>query len=313
MRNALITANVFQNVFKDILGKSTPHQRYYVDLLRRLAVQDVRWYMTDHDYALACNFWGIFSFYEDPVCMEAYWNLLQLVHVCPIDTWILEEAGYYHQINFCDALRLATAVAYQLDVIVTWEPYLFARTLKEHHQFESNWSLFVRIPSHSGESDETAECKIGVFSVGAFLLWPDSAADLVASEVQTLPYFCLEQCNLLCGDANEASVFLRNPSGKLFEATARGVTPFDAIQRAVDQIANDCFPTLPPRHLSRFFVPQATLFGADAPIEVVIRIECASQSFQEGASHSSVFYAATDAYVKVINKICQHPNSSVVA
>lgn len=313
MRNALITANVFQNVFKDVLGKSTPYQRYYVDLLRRLTVQDVRWYMTDHDYALACNFWGIFSFYEDPVCMEAYRNLLQLVHVCPINTWILEEAGYYHQINFCDALRLACAVAYHLDVIVTWEPYLFARTLKEHHQFESNWSLFVRIPSHNAESDETAECKIGVFSVGAFLLSPDSNTELVSTELQTVQYFYLEQSTLVCGNENHASILLRDSCGKLFEATADGVTPFDAIQRAVDQIANECFPTMPPRHLSRFFVPQATLFGADAPIEVVIRIECASQSFQEGASHSSVFHAATDAYVKVINKICQHPNLSVVA
>jgi predicted nucleic acid-binding protein len=314
MRNALITANVFQNVFKDILTMPVPYQRYYVDLLRRLAAQPVTWYMTALDYALAYAFWDLFRLREDEVCQEAYLQLLQRVRICPIDEWILEEASNYHQINFCDALRLACAVAYNLDAIVTWEPYLFVRTVKEHQQFESNWYLFVKIPSESAEPDNVAECRIGVFSVGAFLLSFHSDEEHWFTESQQLQYFRLERCYFItCGEHNEASIMLCGPSGELLEATVQGNSPFDAIQKAVDQIVNECFPTIPPRHLSRFFVPQATLFGADAPIEVVIRVECASQSFQEGASHSSVFQAATDAYIKVINKICQHPNLSNVA
>jgi hypothetical protein len=313
MCNALITANVFQNVFKDVLGRPTPSPRYYADLIRRLTVQPVTWYMTALDYALAHAFWDIFRLRVDEACQKAYWEMLQLVRVCPIDEWILEESGYYCQINYCDALRLATAVANNLDAIVTWEPYLFVRTVKEHHQFENNWYFFINIPTRSAELDDIAECRIGVFAVGAFLLSRDRDEERRFHEWSRSQYFCLNRCDLICTDTHEASVVLCVPNGDQLAATAIGTSPFDAIQRAVDQVVNQAHPALPPRYLSRFFVPQATLFGADAPVEVVIRVECAGESFQECSSHSSVFWAAADAYVKVINKICRYPNLPVVA
>lgn len=302
MYTALVTANVFQNVFKCAPAEQDTYQDYYADLFRRLASAPVAWYMTAIDHHLAQTFWDIFRLRGPTTYQRAYYELLQRVKICSIDELILEESHYYYQLNFCDALRLACAVDHNLDGIVTWEPQLFVRTIEEQYQCESNCYFYINIPTESADPNDHPEFEIGVFSVGTFLMNLDRHGNLCLSQSRRLQYFRLERLNLVCEDEHEAYVVLRDLRDERLEATARGSSPFDAIQKAVDHAVEQRFPIIPPRYLSRFFVPQATLFGADAPVEVVIRVECAGRSFQASASHSNVCWAATDAYIKAINR-----------
>ncbi|MBD0304070.1 MAG: hypothetical protein ICV85_18465, partial [Tolypothrix sp. T3-bin4] len=199
MRNALITANVFQNVFKNVLTPQVPSGTYYVDLLRRLAVQPIRWYMTAFDYNLARSFLDIFRLRGDRSDWEPYLALLNQVRIIPVDEHILDEAVFYSQRNFCESLRLACAVAHYLEAIVTWEPYLFTRTASERQECTNNWYFFVRIPAESVEpAPESSPYRIGVFSVGAFLLFLDDADRQRFLEGLRIQYFCLKECHLFC-------------------------------------------------------------------------------------------------------------------
>lgn len=302
MCTALLGANVFQNVFKGVLARKTPLQEYYVDLIRRLAARPVEWHMTVYDYNLACSFLELFRLKRNDAYKAAYLDLLQLVKVCPIDEYILEETGYHQRLNFCDALRLACAIDRNLDAIVTWEPEMFVRTFNERHQFESNGHFSINLPTQSCEFAHKYESKnIAIFSVRAFLLNLDRR--LRSRCLTQTQQFRLEDVWFCCGSENRACVILCDSIGRRLEAMAHGNSPIDAIQKAVDQVVEQCLPAIPPRHISYFFIPQATLSGADSPIEVVLQVECAGRSFQESSSHSSILRAATDAYIKVINRI----------
>jgi len=103
---------------------------------------------------------------------------------------------------------------------------------------------------------------------------------------------------------NVATIVLRYRNGEQVQQTAKGLTPIDALLKAMDQVV-DCYVTLPERRLSRFFVPATTLYGADAPVEVVLGIDCGGCNFEESASNNNLFWAAADAYIKVINSICR--------
>ncbi|UIE37040.1 alpha-isopropylmalate synthase regulatory domain-containing protein [Leptodesmis sichuanensis] len=304
MRTALVTANVFQNA----LANRDACWPYYAELLRRLAAQPITWYMTSFDYALAITFWSISKLGSrlagDPACQEAYQDMLRRVRVCPIDEDIVEGANKYH-INFCDALRVACARDRFVDCIVTWEPHQFARSREEHNQVQLNECFTFPIRVEDGESGEMIYLEIDIFSVRAFLL------NLQQNELQERrrwrsrrsQRFYLEDFSLHTGSTHDAAITLRDLTGRSLQGNATGNTPIDALQKAIDQ-AVDQQVEIPTRYLSRWFVPPATLFGADAPIEVVIGVECAGSSYETGASHSNVLQAAAEAYIQVINRIC---------
>jgi hypothetical protein len=230
--------------------------------------------------------------------------MLRRVRVCPIDEDIVEGANRYH-INFCDALRVACARDRFVNCIVTWEPHQFARTTEEHNQVQLNECFNFPIWVEDGESGEMIRLEIGIFSVRAFLLnlQQNDLGERRLWRSRRSQRFYLEEFFLQTGRLHEAAITLRDLTGRSLQGRAIGNSPIDALQKTIDQ-AVDQQVQLPNRHLSRWFVPPATLFSADAPIEVVIGVECAGSSYEEGASHSNVFQAAAEAYIKVINRIC---------
>ncbi|WP_206754562.1 alpha-isopropylmalate synthase regulatory domain-containing protein [Leptolyngbya sp. FACHB-36] len=307
MRAALITLNVFQNS----LAKQDPRWRYYVALLRRLSCQPVLWYMTAIDYCLAWIFWTVFEL-EDELCQEAYLGMLRQVTPCPIDQHIWDESGY-HPINFCDALRLACAIDRNVDAIVTWEPDQFAQTADEHQHVQSHRYFYKPMVAEGLEPDETLMLRLGVFSVAAFLLNFSGTGRRRFLRSRWLQCFRLEALQFGCsGSEHQASITLCDPTGEYLTVNASGDSPFDAIQQAIDQVVDRYFE-IPARQLSRFYVPQTPILGANATVEVVICIECGDQSIQKSASHSNMLRAAAEAYVKVINDLCRHPDMPIVA
>jgi len=307
MRSALVTANVFQNA----LANRHVSRGYYANLLQRLSDQPVTWYMTQFDYALAVAFWDTFRLGGDAICQTAYVEMLrQIRHQCPIDNDILEGSSRY-RINFCDALRVACARDRYLDCIVTWEPHQFAVTAEQHKQVQAYEFFQLPIRIEDAELGEMVTLKIGVFSVRAFLLHLQQD-ELEFDELEELrqrrslrsQWFTLQSFDLRTGDGiNAAAVMLCDGMEHHLCGNALGNSPIDALQKAIDQAVAQTV-TLPVRYLSRWFVPPATLFGADSPVEVVVGVECEGLSFEENASHSNVFHAAAEAYVQVINRIC---------
>lgn len=307
MRSALVTANVFQNA----LANRSVSRGYYATLLQRLAEQSITWYMTEFDYALALAFWDTFRLGGDVVCQTAYIEMLrQIRHRCPIDSDILEGSNRY-RINFCDALRVACARDRFLDCIVTWEPHQFAYNAEQHNQVQINEFFQLPIRIEDAETQEMTTIKIGVFSVRAFLLHlqQDFLEDNELEERRVLrsrlsQRFLLQNFHLQTGgDNHEVAVMLCDARGRCLCGNACGNSPIDALQKAIDQAVAQAVQ-LPTRYLSRWFVPPATLFGADSPVEVVVGVECEGFSYEESASHSNVFQAAAEAYVQVINRIC---------
>ncbi|MDX2239666.1 MAG: alpha-isopropylmalate synthase regulatory domain-containing protein [Leptolyngbyaceae cyanobacterium bins.302] len=307
MRSALVTANVFQNA----LANRSVSRGYYATLLQRLAEQPVTWYMTEFDHALALAFWDTFRLGGDVVCQTAYIEMLrQIRHRCPIDGDILEGSNRY-RINFCDALRVACARDRFLDCIVTWEPHQFASNAEQHNQVQINEFFQLPIRIEDAETQEMTTIKIGVFSVRAFLLriQQDFFEENELEERRALrsrrsQYFLLQNFHLQTGgDTHEVAVMLCDAMGRCLCGNACGNSPIDALQKAIDQAVTQTVQ-LPTRYLSRWFVPPATLFGADSPVEVVVGVECEGFSYEESASHSNVFQAAAEAYVQVINRIC---------
>jgi hypothetical protein len=299
MRTALVTANVFQNA----LAHRDTCWTYYAEYLRRLSAQPINWYMTEFDYALAQTFWGITRLGEDAACEEAYQEMLRKVRVCPIDEDIVDGANKY-LINFCDALRVACARDRFVDCIVTWEPYQFARNRQERNQVQLNECFDFSIRIEDGESGGMVELEIGVFSVRAFLLrlQQDELEERRLLRSRRSQRFYLQDFCLTTGSSHEASIVLGDLTGRTLPGEASGNSPIDALQKAVDQAIAQHFQ-LPDRHLSRWFVPPATLFGADSPVEVVIGVECDGISYEAGATHSNVFQAAAEAYIQIINRI----------
>lgn len=306
MRSALVTANVFQNA----LANRSISRGYYATLLQRLADQPITWYMTEFDYALAKAFWGTFRLGGDAICQAAYMEMLHRIkHTCPIDSDILEGSNRY-RINFCDALRVACARDRFLDCIVTWEPHQFASNAEQHNQVRVHEFLQLPIRIEDAETQEMTTIKIGVYSVRAFLLHlqQDSFEENELGERRVLrnrrsQCFQLQNFHLSTGYGNEVAVTLYDAMGRCLCGNAFGNSPIDALQKAIDQ-AVDQTVTIPVRYLSRWFVPPATLFGADSPVEVVVGVECEGFSYEESASHSNVFQAAAEAYVQVVNRIC---------
>lgn len=306
MRSALVTANVFQNA----LANRSVSREYYATLLQRLSAQPVTWYMTEFDYALAIAFWDTFRLVGDAICQAAYLGMLSQIRCkCPIDSDILAGSSRY-QINFCDALRVACARDRFLDCIVTWEPHQFACNAEQHNQVQLNESFQLPIRIEDAETQEMVTLRLGVYSVRAFLLYlqQDPTEDDELEERRLLrtrrsQCFRLQSFNLQTGDRNEVAVMLCDAMERCLCGSASGNSPVDALQKAVDQAIAQSLQ-LPVRYLSRWFVPPATLFGADSPVEVVVGVECEGFSYEESASHSNVFQAAAEAYVQVINRIC---------
>ena len=302
MFTALITANVFQNA----LANRDAYWRLYAERLRMLASQPVTWYMTSFDYALASAFWNIFCLGGDIPCQEAYLGMMQRIkQVCPIDEDILAGADRY-QINYADALRVACARDRFLDYIVTWDAHQFARNESEHNQVKSNGYFYFPIHPEDGETGKRSNIEVGIFSPSAFLLHfqQDDLRTQRFVRCRRSQSFCLDDFSLqTTGKHNEATVTLRNLMGHRFQGNATGNSPVDALQRAVDQAVEQCV-VLPTHYLSRWFVPLATLFGADAPVEVVVGVECDGFIYEAGVSHSNVFQAAAEAYIQIINQIC---------
>jgi hypothetical protein len=87
--------------------------------------------------------------------------------------------------------------------------------------------------------------------------------------------------------------------------TAAGRTPIEAIQRAIDQ-AVDQWCDMPIRQLVRYWSRPSTLTGADSPVEIMVGVECGDLSFESSACSGNSIRAAADAYVKVINSICEY-------
>lgn len=306
MRSALVTANVFQNA----LAHRAVSRDYYANLLQRLSAQPVHWYMTEFDYALAIAFWDTFRLGGDAICQAAYLGMLsQIRRKCPIDGDILAGSSRY-QINFCDALRVACARDRFLDYVVTWEPHQFACNADQHSQVQMHECFQLPIRIEDAESREMVHVKIGVFSVRAFLLHlqhdPSEDDELEERRLQRTrrsQSFRLQSFQLETGDRNQVTVTLCDAIDRCLCGSASGNSPIDALQRAIDQAVGQA-GHLPVRYLSRWFVPPATLFGADSPVEVVVGVECEGFSYEESATHSNVFQAAAEAYVQVINRIC---------
>jgi predicted nucleic acid-binding protein len=306
MRSALVTANVFQNA----LAHRSVSRDYYANLLQRLSAQPITWYMTEFDYALAIAFWDTFRLGSDLLCEAAYLGMLRRIRCkCPIDSDILEGSSRY-QINFCDALRVACARDRFLDYIVTWEPHQFASNSEQHRQVQMNECFQLPIRIEDADLGEMVTQRIDVYSVRAFLLdlqqdqtEDDELEERRLQRTRRSQCFHLQTFNLVTGDRNQVAVMLCDAMGRCLCGSASGNSPVDALQKAIDQAVSQAVQ-LPVRYLSRWFVPPATLFGADSPVEVVVGVECEGFSYEESAAHSNVFQAAAEAYVQVINCIC---------
>ncbi len=300
---ALVTANVFQNV----LARHDPRSEYYTNLLQRLASHPVQWYTTFFDRGLALTFWELFGGEAgvDEACRDAYWGLLNQVSPCPLGTSISELSGDLQICNFCDALRLATAIDQGIDVIVTQEPQQFARTVVDSYRAQVDGYFYITLPTICADTGHEVDNHIGVFSVGAFLLNLDNIGRLPL--IMPLPRsqaLQIESLQMTVSDESEVTILLQGCADQR-AVTARGSTPFEAIQRAIDQAVDEWYD-MPIRQLVRFWIKPSTLTGADSPVEIVVGVECSDLNFESSACSGNSIRAAADAYVKVINSICEH-------
>lgn len=86
--------------------------------------------------------------------------------------------------------------------------------------------------------------------------------------------------------------------------------PFEAIQRAIDQAVDEWYDA-PMRHLVRFWIRPSILTGADSLVEMLVGVECGDLNFESSVCSGNSIRAAADAYVRVINSICDHLNLQV--
>jgi hypothetical protein len=300
---ALLTANVFQNV----LARHDPRCEYYTNLLQRLASRPVQWYTTSFDWNLARTSWEVFGreVGVDEVCWDAYWGLFNQVKVAPFGKSIWELSGELQIGNFYDALRLATASDQNVDVIVTQEPQQFARSVVDSYRAQVDGYFYIALPTICADTGNEVEQYIGVFSVGAFLLNLDNLRqDPLAMQLPRSQAMQIENLQMTVSDESEVTILLQGCATQR-AVTARGTTPFEAIQRAIDQAVDEWYD-MPTRHLVRFWIKPSTLTGADSPVEIVVGVECSDLNFESSACSGNSIRAAADAYVKVINLICEH-------
>jgi hypothetical protein len=297
---ALVTLNVYQN----LLARNDPRCGYYANRWQELAQKPVHWYMTGIDWLIAWQFAEFFELEVDEACWKIYRRMLHRSHPCPISDEILEFSGTF-QLNFCDQLRLACAIECGADVIVTQEPHQFARTAEEYWAVHQNGYFYLEVPMEPAEPDDPAVLKLGVFSVSSFLLNFDQIVEQdYLIPAPNHPVFSIQQLRVICDDENEAQMVLCAPNQHLFSVTMRGNSPFEAIQTAVDSIVDHCC-AMPPRRLVRYHILATPLTGADSPVEVVVGVECQGLLFEKSARSANSMRAAADAYVKVINAICE--------
>ncbi|MEX0271670.1 hypothetical protein AB3R30_21340 [Leptolyngbyaceae cyanobacterium UHCC 1019] len=300
---ALLTANVFQNV----LARHDPRCEYYTNLLQRLASRPVQWYITALDWNLAQTSWEVFGreVGVDETCWDAYWGLFNQVKVAPFGKSIWELSGELQIGNFYDALRLATASDQNVSVIVTQEPQQFARSIVDAYRAQVDGYFYIALPTICPDTGNEIEQYIGVFSVGAFLLNLDNLGnDPLTMQLPRSQIFQLESLQMTVGDESEVTILLRGCADQR-AVTVGGTTPFEAIQRAIDQVVDEWYD-MPIRQLVRFWSRPSTLTGADSPVEIVVGVECGDLNFESSACSGNFIRAAADAYVKVINLICEH-------
>jgi len=259
---------------------------------------------------LAVTFWELFGGEAgvDEACQDAYWGLLNQVKACPFDRSIWELSGELEIGNFCDALRLATAIDQGMDVIVTQEPQQFARSIVDIYRAQADGYFYITLPTVCADTGDEVNHYIGVFSVGAFLLNLDNIGrQPLAMQLPRSQAFQIESLQMTVGDESEVTILLKGCTDEIDEitVTAAGRTPFEAIQRAIDH-AVDKWYDMPIRQLVRFWSRPSTLTGADSPVEIVVGVECGDFDFESSACSGNFIRAAADAYVKVINLICEH-------
>jgi hypothetical protein len=290
----LITANVLQNG----LLRDQRSCLFYFELLRRLSQEPVRLYMSTLDWDLAVELPRLYGIRGDRASREAFNAIAQMVQRCHIDPEILEHAAEFRPINFCDALRLACASSLNVDFIVTWEPYQFVRTEREYRSFREHGYFDLILPTTMAEADESpVPQRIRVASVESFLSMQFSQVPPPAAQENAL--FQLEALRLRHTRDYPATVEIRLPSGELVHETAIGVSPVEAIYRAIDRCL-DPHVQLPDRHLVYFMVPP-TMGGADANTEVRIRVECGGFLFEAIAHNTSLLRAFAEAYLSAVN------------
>ncbi len=302
----LVTLNVFQNS----LTSHDPCWRYYANLLRSLSSRSVTWYMTKTDFEGARSYFVEFGAEIDETCQEVYLSLLSRVQVCHIDDRILEEAALYG-LNFPDRIRLACAIDYNLEGIVTYEPQQFALTVEDVYRLQLDGYFPVCMISECLDAGFCVEKRLHIFSVASFLINLDETSIHLPYQLQSSEVFQLKEFHIICeNEISEAAITLQVLDNLRLEATAIGKTPFEAIQLAIDSIVNHCVE-MPARRLSSYSIPPATLSGAEAPVAVVICIECAGLYFEKSACSGNSIKAAANAYVKVVNAICDRLNLSL--
>lgn len=301
IKTALITANVFHNS----LSSLNPDAELYLEYLGRLRFQPITWYMSLLDYCSIMCFWEMFNSSNDLACQEIYLGMQSILRLCKVDEYIQEEARLHRMYSVSEAVRLACAIDRSVDAIVTWEPHHFARSKDDENQVKRDGYFMLKLKSEYAEYPSCKAFEIGVFSVRAFLLQIDQSACVLSGSAK-YDGFYIERVYVNGGDDyehSESRVIIRHSAGRVLEDVAIGISPIDALQKAIDKCVNRCFH-LPARRISRFHVRDAPIYGAGAPVEVVIGVECGENSFEACATRTSVYRAASDAYIKIINSIC---------
>ncbi|NJO48703.1 MAG: hypothetical protein HC840_03575 [Leptolyngbyaceae cyanobacterium RM2_2_4] len=293
---ALITANVFQNG----LSRCEESWRYYTVLLRRLAAKPVDWYISDLDFDLAFVLWHLYQFGGDQACRAAYEEMMQILRICKINESILENSKFY-RLNFYDSLRLACSVDCCVDAIVTWEPNQFATSDRERSSIREKGYFYRNFNAEMADDQTRTTHSIGVFSVDAFLLHLHELETTTSSIRKAPSVLQIESLEVQITRSIKATVTLQTFEGRQFRETTHGRTPCDALYKAIDRCV-DRHIQLPERNLVYFSMPD-TIGGADAVVEVCIRVECGDAQFEASATNDNVLWAFGDAYVAAINSI----------
>jgi hypothetical protein len=260
--------------------------------------------MTKIDHDVALSYFHQFGRDIDETFQEVYLSMLSQVKICAIDEYVLEVANCY-SLNFADRIRLACAIDQNLDVIVTYEPQQFICEPEHLYGLQVDGCFPVCLVTECADSSLSDEWKVTVFSVPSFLIYLDAAMEDRLPNSQRFDWFQLHDFKLMSdNDMSEVMLELKTPEQRIESSSAWGKTPLEAIQTAIDNVVDQCID-MPMRRICRYSIPPVTLASADAPIEVVICIQCGELFFEKSACSSNSVKAAANAYVKVINSICE--------
>jgi hypothetical protein len=294
---ALITANVFQNG----LSRCEESWRYYTVLLKKLAAKPVDWYISDLDFDLAFTLWHLYQFGGDEACRVAYEEMMQILRICPINGFTLENSSFYNRLNFYDSLRLACGVDCCVDAIVTWEPNQFATSDRERSSICETGYFYRSFNAEMADDETQTTHGIGIFSVDAFLLHLGELESKTSPEQRTSKGLQIENLKVCINRSSKVSVELRTSEGQQLREIVQGRTPCDALYKAIDRCV-DRHLNIPERNLIYFSMPD-TIGGADAVVEVSIQVECGGAQFEASATDDNVLRAFGEAYVTAINTI----------